>query len=75
MNSLTVPETCTLLPITAPAGRELPVKTKMPSEVVALPSPVGSWMKKPPLEPALMPVTMPEVVTVCVANGEVLPLP
>jgi hypothetical protein len=41
------------------------VKTKMPSEVAASPSPVASWRKKPLLAavPSKSPTTTPCVVT------------
>jgi hypothetical protein len=44
---------------------ELPVNTKMPSEVAGFPSPVGSWRKKPLLAavPSKSPTTTPCVVT------------
>ena len=45
----------------------LPVKTKIPSEVAVLPSPVGSWMKKPllPVEPSKSPTTTPSRASRC----------
>ena len=44
---------------------ELPVKTKIPSDVAGLPSPVASWMKKPLFAavPSKSPTTTPCVVT------------
>ena len=58
----------------APAGSVLPVKTKIPSDVLGSASALASgvWMKKPLL---LTPVTIPVVVTVCPTTGEVAPLP
>ena len=53
-----------------------PVKTKMPSDVAALPSPVGSWMKKPlpAAVPSKSPTTTPSVVTLPVIAA-LAPLP
>ena len=53
------------------------VKTKTPSDVFASASTVASgyWMKKPPEVPDLMPVTMPDVMMLWPAKGEVLPFP
>ena len=59
---------------TAPAGSGLPVKTKIPSDVLGSASALasGAWMKNPLL---LTPVTIPVVVTVCPTTGDVAPLP
>ena len=53
-----------------------PVKTKMPSEVAASPSPIGSWMKNPLLAavPSKSPTTTPSVVRMPV-SAAVEPLP
>src|SRR5947209_5271113 len=72
-NSCTVPLTCTLLPTTAAAGTLEPVKTKTPLDVLGSASQASSCMKKPPDEPALMPVTMPRVLIDWPTTGEVVP--
>ena len=53
-----------------------PVKTKMPSEVAASPSPTGSWMKKPLFAavPSKSPTTTPSVVRMPV-SAALAPLP
>src|ERR1700687_3297088 len=73
MNSCTVPVMQMLFPSAAVAGGADDVKTKMPSEVFGSPSPgEGIWIKKPF---DFKPVTMPLVVSVLPASGDVLPLP
>src|SRR6185436_14497649 len=70
LNSVTVAETCTIWPA-ATLGSVL-VKTKMPSDVAGLPSPVRSCMKKPLL---LTLVTTPVVVMGWPTYGLDAPLP
>ena len=72
LNSTTVPVTCTRLPTTAAAGGAVEVNTSTPSEVAGLPSPVGSWMKKPLFSSF---VTTPLVLTTWPASGLTAPLP
>jgi len=73
MYSCTCPLTQTSLPIAAALGGALEVNTNTPSDVAGLLSPGAGDCRKNPL--VRRPVTMPRVVTVRPATGEVAVLP